>query len=335
MIRFGEPLDFEHHAVNRAPKTTWDIIRDNAELSSLAMNYMRFDIEPEFIKKKPGFPKVSAIDSRNNGISGSPVDVYELKPEITLPAPVDALVFTFPSGKKLTVSKSFIMHHSQTIRDIVDRGMLEDGISMTLVPRSAFKLALHILYNPGALNDISMYIFRVDVMGNLLLAAEVLNMPHLKSLLNMALPNYLNFYFQVVKFYGSLVCAGGNNRGMRELYMLTDQRADTAEDIANAKELLNSDPSGYALINVHHLIVILDRFSYFGVLAKVFKLGRDDIAKVIASGVNIPGVSDIVTKLKPETYIAMIRVQQDHIHEINETAGFGNIIKNMKQQIGY
>jgi hypothetical protein len=327
MLRFGEPLDFEAHAAHRAPKTTWDIIRDSTELSQLAMNYMRFDIEPEFIKKKPGFPRFSGIDGRN-------VDVYELKPEITLPVPPDPLVFTFPSGKKLTVSKSFITHHSQTVWDIVNRGMLEDGISMSLVPRSAFKLALHILYNPGALNDISMYVFRVGVLGNLLLAVDVLNMPHLKSLLNMVLLNYLDFYFQVAKFYGSLVCT--NTKGMRELYMLADQRVDSAEDIANAKELLSADPSGYALINVHHLIAILDRFDYFGVLAKVFKLGREDITKVLASGtVVIPGVSDIITKLKPETYIAMIRVQQDHIHELNETAGLGGLMKTMKQQIGY
>jgi len=331
MIRFEEPLDFVPR--HRTPKTTWDIIRDNTELSQLAMmNYMRFDIDSEFIKKKPGFPNISTIDSRN-------IDVYEVKPEITLPIPPDPLVFTFPSGKKLIVSKSFITHHSQTIRDIVNQGMLEDSISMTLVPRSAFKLALHILYNPGALNDMSMYIFRVNVLGNLLLVADVLNIQHLKSLLNMALPNYLDFYFQVVKFYSSLICA--NTRGMRELYMIGDHHTDSAEDIANVKELLSADPSGYALINVHHLIVILDRFDYFNVLAKVFKLGREDITKVITGGVNIPGIpgipeiSDIITKLKPETYIAMIRVQQDHIHELNETAGLGGLMKTMKQQIAY
>jgi hypothetical protein len=325
MLRFDPHLDFA--PPHRAPKTTWDIIRDSTELSSLAMNYMRFDIDPEFIQKKSGFPKFS-------GISGNSINVYEPKPEITIPEPVDPLVFTFPSGKKLVVSKGFITHHSQTVREIIDRGMLEDGISMTLVPRSAFKLALHILYNPGVLNDISMHIFRVDVLGNLLLTAEVLNIPHLKSLLNMALPNYLDFYFQVVKFYGALICTGRQSN-MHELYMIADQRVDAPEDIASAKELLNVDPSGYAMINVHHLIVILDRFDYFNVLTKVFKLGREDIAKVIVSGATIPGISDIVTKLKPETYIAMIRIQQDHIQDINETAGLGGLLKSMKQQIGY
>lgn len=308
MLRFDQELDFPMPVLPQ--KTTWDIIRDKPELARLAMSCMRFDIDSGTIQKKPGLPKI-----------------YEPKPKIVLPVPMDPLVFTFPNGKKLAVSKSFIVHHSATIKDIINAGMLEETINLTSVQRKSLKLLLHILYNPGALDNLSVHLFRVGVLDNLLIAADMLNIQNLKALLNMAMPKYISFYFQVVKFYTSFFCV------KQSMYFPGEPIAQSNdEEISSITELLNTEPSGYAMIQVHHLIAILDQFSCMPIIAEVFKQGLQDIIKVI-TGNPTPDLSAIINNLKPETYIALVKAQQDHINEINETAGMGGLIKSMKNQI--
>jgi hypothetical protein len=281
----------------------WGRMESDDELIELAMRELRFDLTPEYFKRKLQLLQTGKFDYYDDKkmipyISQLYAD--KLCGVMKMPPVCDAdiLIIKFANSdgvtaKTLKTSRTFITFHAPVVNDMLGDPLLTgtDAITFNLISRKTFKLVLRILYNPGLIKTVAVHLFRTNILHDLLGACSILGIEQVRSLIDTIFFECMNVYIIIRDFYNSAIKEDNYER-------------TTDKDIVRLTTMFEQIKGKYAMIGINEIIDIMDVYKLYESMPQVFSA----LMNIDTLDPNICLIIKDNDHLSPRTYTSMIEV---------------------------